>query len=108
MSGTVVHNAFSQTDVRFCVVGWNSVQNDDNAAKIEELRQYAGRAVSSGLTTDEISSDILEASGALFEGVDISLIERPGRRSMVSVVAIAAGGSRCIETGGVEETRLRA
>lgn len=97
MSGSVSYHLFSQTDVRFCIVGWNTEENDLHAAKIEELRQYAGRAVSAGLTVDEIKDDILNASGSLFEGVDLAVVPREGRRDMVTIVAIAAGRTESAE-----------
>ena len=109
MSGTVVHPIFSPADVRFCVVGWNAAENDTHAMKVEELRQYAGRAQAAGLTSDEITCDLLDAGGALFETIDVTMVDRPGKRSMLSIVAIAAGGRTCIETASdVDVERLRA
>jgi len=97
MSGSVSYHLFSQTDVRFCIVGWNADENEIHAAKVEELRQYAGRAISAGLTVEEVKADLLDASGALFEGVDVALLPRDGKRDMVTIVAIAAGRSDCLQ-----------
>lgn len=107
MTGLINFPSTSRFEARFCVVGWNAVENDRHESELMRLRQYAVDAAAAGIEADELTLDILDASGSLFQSVDISYIRKDGGRTVVSVVAMASGTSGT-SAGAVDLSRFLA